>query len=182
VNTIQGESAGGTSEASDANEEKHPRRMRKRYNVLFLCADNAITSIMAEAILKRWGADDFRAFSAGVSSNSEIHPLAAEFLRAHRCWHRDLRSKGCHEFLGPDAPHMDFIISLGEHPPAEPPKAWPGHPRVIHWHISEPAVADGGAAEKANRIRKTSRELENRIRLFVLVHQKEAMKRAATAA
>ncbi|MGH7813749.1 MAG: hypothetical protein ACREQI_07060 [Candidatus Binataceae bacterium] len=83
--------------------------------------------------------------------------------------------------MAPDAPPMEFIISLGERPPAAMPAAWPGHPKLVHWHISEP-VFDGNAAIKAHSLRKTVLELENRIKLMVLVYQHDAMKSAATAA
>ncbi len=178
---IQGGSAGGSSERPDVRQQKRPRGTGSRYHVLFLCADNSVSSIMAEALLRRWGAEDFRAFSAGIKPKAGSPTLAAEFLKAHRVWDPSLRSKGCQEFLAPDAPPMDFIISVGELPPAELPTGWPGHPRVIHWHITEPIVQES-EAERANSLRKTFAELENRIRLFVLVYQKETTKRSATAA
>jgi protein-tyrosine-phosphatase len=136
---------------------------------------------MAEAILKRWGGQDFNPYSAGVEPSCEARPHAEEFLRAHRIWHPDLRCKNYREFLAPEAPSMDFIISLGEHPPVWMSTVWPGHPKIIHWHISEP-ILNGSEAEKTYSFNRTFAEFENRIRLLVLVYQKEATKRAATAA
>jgi protein-tyrosine-phosphatase len=102
---------------------------------------------MAEAILKRWGGQDFNPYSAGVEPSCEARPHAKEFLRAHRIWHPDLRCKNYREFLAPEAPSMDFIISLGEHPPVWMSTVWPGHPKIIHWHISEP-ILNGSEARK----------------------------------
>lgn len=31
-----------------------------RYDVLFLCSDNGARSVIAEALMKRWGGDSFR--------------------------------------------------------------------------------------------------------------------------
>jgi arsenate reductase (thioredoxin) len=151
------------------------------YSVLFLCADNSISSTLAEALLRRWGGEKFRAFSAAVSRRAGIHPLAAEFLKAQRLWHPALYSKSCRKFLARGAPAMDFVISIGEQVPEGMPKAWPGHPEVIHWHISDPKL-NGSPKEQANSLRKTFVELENRVRLFVLVYEREAKKIAQAAA
>jgi protein-tyrosine-phosphatase len=148
------------------------------HNVLFLCPDNSAVSIIAEAILNRWEGRGFRAFSAGTRRALEVHPLAFDLLRANRIWRQDLRPKDCGEFLGQDAPRMDFVISLGSQAPDGLPSSWPGTPRVIHWRISEPRV-DGRPAENLRALRKTFSELETRINLFVLVNQRETPRKTA---
>ena len=127
-------------------------------NVLFLCLDNSAVSIIAEAILKRWEGRGFRAFSAGTRRALEVHPLAVDLLKANRIWGQGLRPKDCREFLGEDAPRMDFVISLGSEAPDGLPSSWPGDPHVIHWRISEPRV-DGKPAENMRTIGKRSANL-----------------------
>jgi hypothetical protein len=73
---------------------------------------------------------------------------------------------------------MDFVISLGSQAPDGLPSSWPGNPRVIHWRISEPRV-DERLAESVRALRKTFRELETRINLFVLVNQRETLRKIA---
>lgn len=159
------------------NAQSQTHETKRNYSVLFLCTDNSVSSIMAEAILRRWGGESFRAFSAGITPSNQIQPLAAELLKTRHVWHPDLRCKGCYEFLAPDAPRMDFVISVGEQRPEELPP-FPGQPRVFHWHISDPRLG-GRPAENNASLRRTFGELENRIRLFVLVHQKEKTRRSA---
>lgn len=178
---VQGGSPEAYSQGGNVSDLTRRPGIRNRYHVLFLCAENSICSIMVEALLKRTGREDFRAFSGGIQPKSEIDPLAIDFLKRNRVWHDNLRSKSYQEFVVPDAPSMNFVISVGARPPAGLPAVWPGQPRVIHWRITEPVV-DGSPAEKANSFRKTFCELETRIRLFVLVYQKDAMKKAPTAA
>jgi len=167
-----------TIESSRGDRAQPQAKPKKRFNVLFLCPNNAIHSVMAEALLRRWGGDNFRAFSAGTEPTGVIDRRALEILRQQRVWHPALPSKGHLEFLGPEAPRMDFVISLGERAPAGAPKEWPGNPQVIHWRITNPSLA-GKPAEIAHAFRKAFGELETRIRLFVLVYEKEAMKQAA---
>jgi hypothetical protein len=70
------------------------------------------------------------------------------------------------------------VIGLGEHWPEGLPSAWPGNPHILHWDIREPK-ADGDAAEKKRAFNKMLTELETRIRLFVLVNEKETQTRPA---
>jgi arsenate reductase len=171
----------GNSRATFMTDIKDERAPSKRYNVLFLCDDNATSSIMAEAILRRWGADDFWVFSGGIHPAREIDPQVMEILQAQRIWRSDMNSKNCAQFLAADAPPIDFVISLGERPPTGMPATWPSSAKLIHWRITEP-TASSNSRQRADPLRRAFLELENRIKLFVLVYQREAMKAAARAA
>ena len=150
----------------------------KRYKVLFICRDSAVHSIMAEALLKRWGGADFCAFSAGIKPAGAIDPRTVELLKERRIWQGSLLSKSRQEFFERDAPRMDFVISLGECSPENMPKEWPGNPQIFHWRITSPERA-GTPAELASALVKALTELETRVKLFVLVYKKEMTKRTA---
>jgi protein-tyrosine-phosphatase len=152
------------------------RMLGKRYKVLFLCRDNAVHGIMAEALLKRWGDADFCAFSAGIEPSTAIDPHTLELLKEAHLWHSGLHPKGYQEFFRRDARLMDFVITVGERAPDCTPKKWPGNPQIFHWRITSPEMVT--SAEVPHAFRKAFTELETRIRLFVLVYQKEKMKRA----
>ena len=149
-----------------------------RYSVLFLCPDNAASSTMAEAILRRWGAHEFRAFSGGVKPAPAIDPQAMAILQLQRVWQSDFVTKSCTQFLAADAPRMDFVISLGERPPAGLPTDWPGGANLIHWHITDP-LTEPNPEHRELAFHRAFLELENRIKLLVLVHQRDATKKAA---
>jgi len=149
-------------------------------NVLFLCVENSARSIMAEAILRRWGKDRFGAFSAGIRPFGQVHPLAEEMLKLHDLWTEGLRSKGVDEFRAPAAPQMDFVIALCDRR-AEVLPVWPSGFISATWGIGDPAAVAGTIVERKNAFRRAFRELENRIRLFVLLRHEKFDPRARTA-
>lgn len=137
-------------------------------NVLFLCVGNSARSIMAEALLNRFGSGKFSAFSAGTDPTAQIHPLTLELLERHSLPIEGLRSKSWNEFTGPSAPRFDFVISVCERP-EEAVWPWSGDTVKAHWHITDPVGMEGSALERKNAFSSAFRELENRIKLFVLL-------------
>jgi len=135
------------------------------YNVLFLCTGNSARSILAEALLNRWGQGRFHAFSAGSHPKGVVHPLALELLRKHGLPTEKLRSKAWDEFALPDAPPLDFVFTVCDRAAAEVCPVWPGQPMTAHWGVQDPAAVTGAGAERA--FRDAFHTLEARIRLFV---------------
>lgn len=158
---------------------KQPQREPKPSccNVLFFCPDNSASSILAEALLNRWGGSEFRGFSAGSNPAPDVHPLAIDMLKANRM-PATSSPKSCQKYLGQDAPQMRFVISLGDHKPDGLPATWPGNPQVVHWRITEP-LAEGTIKDKMRAFRKAFTELETRVKLFVLVNNRPAHRKAA---
>jgi protein-tyrosine-phosphatase len=155
-----------------------PGTQKRRYNVLFICPANAVHSIIAEALLRRWGGNDFCAFSAGIRPSGALDPLTLELLKGQRLWDPGLHAKHVKQFLGSDATRMDFVISVGERPPDRAPKQWPGNPQVIHWRITNPNSAES-PSQTGWALRRAFTELETRVRLLVLVYARNIMKTAA---
>ena len=139
----------------------------KVFNVLFLCTGNSARSIMAEAILSREGARNFRAFSAGSHPKGHVHPYALDLLRKMHFDVTRFRSKSWNEFTGPTAPQLDFAFTLCDDAAAEACPVWPGQPMTAHWGLPDPAVATGKEAEVRLAFADTFRMLTNRISIFV---------------
>jgi arsenate reductase len=153
---------------------------QRALNVLFVCQSNSARSIMAEALLHRFGDGRFRAFSAGIEPETELHPRAAEVLRSSGLAIANLKPKSMSEFAIPSAPRMDFVISMG--PDLSPSlRALPGSPLRAQWGISDPLGDATDAIAETLAFRRTFRELENRIRLFVLLRHHGASERRIEA-
>lgn len=136
------------------------------YNVLFLCTGNSARSILGEAILNHVAPDRFRAFSAGSSPKSAVHPMTLETLAKVGISIDGLRSKAWDEFAGPDAPKMDFIFTVCDNAAGESCPIWPGQPMTAHWGIEDPAAVEGPEFKQRAAFEDALRYLRNRIGAF----------------
>lgn len=136
------------------------------YNVLFLCTGNSARSILAEAILRKDGRGNFRAFSAGSQPKGTVNPFAIRVLQKLDYPSEGLRSKSWEEFAAPDAPAMDFVFTVCDNAAGESCPVWPGQPMTAHWGIEDPAEVNGTDIEKEAGFVAAFRYLKNRIALF----------------
>jgi arsenate reductase len=137
------------------------------YNVLFLCTGNSARSVLGESLLNHWGRGKFRAHSAGSFPRGEVNPLALDLLRRLNLPTEGLRSKSWDEFAQPDAPNLDFVITVCDNAAGEVCPIWPGHPITAHWGLPDPAAVQGTEADKIAAFRETFHALEHRIKPFV---------------
>jgi arsenate reductase len=136
------------------------------FNVLFLCTGNSARSIMAEALLQRWGVGRFHAYSAGSHPKGRVHPLALEILRQNRFPVDTFRSKSWNEFARPGAPPLDFVFTVCDRAAGEACPVWPGQPMTAHWGVDDPDRDDLGDDRLHDAFRRAWRELDNRIKIF----------------
>jgi protein-tyrosine-phosphatase len=136
------------------------------YNVLVLCTGNSARSILAEALINRWGEGKFRGFSAGSHPKGAVHPLALELLRQMELPTADLRSKSWDEFAAPGAQPLDFVITVCDNAAGEVCPYWPGRPITAHWGIPDPAAVEGPDEIRRQAFAAAFAELERRIRRF----------------
>ena len=139
----------------------------RKYNVLFLCTGNSARSIIAEAILAREGAGNFKAYSAGSQPIGKIHPYAADLLKKLNHDVSKLESKSWDRFAKPRAPKMDFVFTVCDSAAAETCPVWPGHPVTAHWGVPDPAAVEGTESEMRLAFADTYRMMSNRISIFV---------------
>ena len=140
--------------------------MTPAFNVLFLCTHNSARSILAEAVLEKYGNGRFRAYSAG--SQPIAAPMPDVIDRLKKLGHdvSELRSKSWNEFIGPDAPRMDFVITLcdtldGQICPDFGELAVTGA-----WPLPDPAKFTGSAVERATLLNELYASLRRRIEIF----------------
>jgi arsenate reductase len=139
----------------------------KVYNVLVLCTGNSARSIMAEALINTMGQGRFRAYSAGSHPTGKVNPFAIEKIASTGYAVANLRSKSWDEFAAPDAPHMDFILTVCDNAAGEVCPLWLGHPISAHWGFEDPASVEGTDEVKRAAFNRVFEQITRRVQLFV---------------
>jgi arsenate reductase len=135
----------------------------KKYNILFLCTHNSGRSIIAEALASMQAKGKFIGYSAGSTPGDTISPYAAEIAQEQGYDVSKLRSKSWDEFALPNAPHMDFIITVCDNAAGEVCPYWPGNPAVAHWGFPDPSLVEGSEEKKRQAYRDVMVGLKKRI-------------------
>jgi arsenate reductase (thioredoxin) len=136
-------------------------------HILFICTGNSSRSIMAEAIMNHLGAHRFVAHSAGSQPTGRVNPHALDCLERNQLSTQGLRSKSWSEFAHPDAPVMDFVITVCDNAAGEVCPVWPGQPMTAHWGVEDPAHTEGTEAEKAKAFWDAFMKLHRRIAILL---------------
>jgi arsenate reductase len=140
--------------------------MTPAFNVLFLCTHNSARSIMAEAILERVGRGRFHAYSAGSAPNAAPNPEVLAKLQVLGHPTGGLRSKSWHEFTGPDAPRMDFVITLCDTLDGPVCPDFGDLAVTAAWPLPDPARFTGSAVERAAMLNELYASLQRRLEIF----------------
>ena len=137
------------------------------FNVLFLCTHNSARSILAEALLNKIGRGRFQAFSAG-SAPSPSGPLPEVIAQLRTLGHdvSALRSKSWTEFTGPDAPRMDFVITLCDILAGQSCPDFGDTTVTAAWPLPDPMKFTGNTAERATLLNGLYGGLRRRLEAF----------------
>lgn len=135
--------------------------------VLVVCSGNSARSIMAEAVLNREGLGRIEAFSAGSRPQEAPQPLALGLLADLGYDVSAMRSKSWDEFLGPQSPPLDLVITVCDDAAEQACPAFPGAPMRVHWGLSDPAAAAGPPEAQRAAFLQSYRDLTARVTAFI---------------
>lgn len=138
------------------------------FNVLFLCTHNSARSIMAEAILDKIGRPRFEGWSAGSDPRPD-GPLPEVMTLLKTLGHdvSDLRSKSWNELSGPDAPRMDFVITLCDTIQGQTCPDFGATTITAAWPLPDPSKFSGSTAERATLLNEVYAGLRRRLEAFI---------------
>ena len=141
--------------------------MTAAFNVLFLCTHNSARSLMAQAILEKIGRGKFNAYSAG--SDPARIPMAEVIPKLQTLGHdvSGLHCKSWNEFIGPNAPQMDFVITLCDTLHGQDCPDVGDKPVTAAWPLPDPAKFKGTPAERATMINELYGMIRRRLEIFV---------------
>jgi ArsR family transcriptional regulator, arsenate/arsenite/antimonite-responsive transcriptional repressor / arsenate reductase (thioredoxin) len=140
--------------------------MTAAFNVLFICTRNSARSIIAEAILERIGRGKFNAYSAGSMPADAPMPEALERLATMGHDTSQLRSKSWNEFIGPDAPRMDFVLTLCDPQDGEICPDLGASPITAVWPFPDPARFRGSKVERTTLLNELYGMIRRRLEGF----------------
>ena len=129
--------------------------------VLFLCTGNSARSQMAEALLRKYGGDQFEAHSAGLQPKG-MNPLTVKVMQEVGIDVSSQKSKGVGEYLGKVL--FQYLITVCDDADKNCPTVWPGVNKREHWSFEDPAAFEGTEAEKLAKFREIRDQIEVRIK------------------
>jgi arsenate reductase len=136
--------------------------------ILFLCTGNSARSQMAEAFLRKHGAGEFEAHSAGLDP-SQISPYTRRVMDEIGVSLEGQYSKHVGEYMGKK--HFGHLITVCADAEEKCPRVFPGVGEREHWPIDDPARAWGSEEEILQAYRRARDEIERRVRAWVQEHR-----------
>jgi protein-tyrosine-phosphatase len=135
----------------------------KSYNILFLCTHNSARSILGEALATTHPSGKLKGFSAGSTPGTSVNPIAADIAAELGLDRSLLKSKSWDVYAEPDAPKMDFIITVCDNAAGEQCPYWPGQPVTAHWGFPDPSQVQGSDMEKRRAFNDVMNGLKKRL-------------------
>ena len=135
----------------------------KSYNILFLCTHNSARSILGEALATTHPSGKLKGFSAGSTPGTSVNPIGADIAAELGLDRSLLKSKSWDVYAEPDAPKMDFIITVCDNAAGEQCPYWPGQPVTAHWGFPDPSQVQGSDMEKRRAFNEVMNGLKKRL-------------------
>jgi protein-tyrosine-phosphatase len=135
----------------------------KKYNILFLCTHNSARSVLGEALASTHPSGLFVGYSAGSTPGTSVNPIAREIALELGYDESKLRSKSWDEYGTPDAPKMDFIVTVCDNAAGEVCPYWHGNPSTAHWGFPDPSQVQGTDLEKRRAFNEVMNGLKRRL-------------------
>jgi len=138
--------------------------MMDKQRVLFLCTGNSARSQMAEAFLRKYGAERFEAHSAGLEPKG-LNPFTVKVMDEIGIDVSGQTSKGVDTYLGKVL--FQYLITVCDDADKNCPTTWPGVSHRMHWSFQDPAAVEGSDGEKLAKFREVRNLIENKIKTWL---------------
>ena len=142
--------------------------------VLFVCSANTTRSQMAQALLLKYGGEDFDVDSAGINPGV-LNPLAIEVIKEDE--DIDISSYTTNKVLDyyKDGRHYHYVITVCDEASKETCPIFPSLDGVLHWNITSPAC-DGSYEEKKEKVIASKNELKVNVLEFIKLVKEQHIK------
>ena len=129
---------------------------------------------MAQALLAKYGGEDFEVFSAGIKAG-ELNPMAVEVISEDE--NIDISSYTTNNILDyfKQGLHFHYVITVCDEAKKEPCPIFPSLDGVLHWNITSPAY-DGSYEEKKAKVIASENELKVNVLEFIKLVKEQHIK------
>jgi arsenate reductase len=119
---------------------------------------------MAEAFLRKYGGEQFEAYSAGLEPKG-LNPFTIRVMQEAGIDVSGQQSKGVSTYLGKVL--FQYLITVCDDAEKNCPSTWPGISKREHWSFEDPAAFEGTDEEKLAQFRKVRDQIEVRIKSWI---------------
>jgi arsenate reductase len=123
---------------------------------------------MAEAFLRKYGGDEFEAYSAGLEPKG-INPNTERVMEEVGISLSGQYSKHVREYMG--RIHFGYLITLCDEAEENCPTAFPGVGQRLHWSFEDPSAFVGSGDEKLAKFREVRDQIEQHIKTWLAEEQ-----------
>ena len=129
---------------------------------------------MAQALLSKYGGDDFEVLSAGVNAGV-LNPMAVEVISEAE--NMDISSYTTNSIIDyfKQGLHFHYVITVCDEAKKESCPIFPGLDGILHWNISSPAC-DGNYEEKKAKVIQSKDELKVNVLQFAELVKEQHIK------
>lgn len=120
--------------------------------------------MLGEALASTHPSGLFVGYSAGSTPGTAVNPIAKDIAVAELGYDESkLRSKSWDEYGLPNAPKMDFIVTVCDNAAGEQCPFWPGNPATAHWGFPDPSQVQGSDLDKRRAFNEVKNGLQKRL-------------------
>ena len=129
---------------------------------------------MAQALLSKYGGENFEVLSAGINAG-KLNPMAIEVISEDEGI--NISSYTTNNILDyfKDGLHFHYVITVCDEAKKEPCPIFPSLDGVLHWNITSPAC-DGSYEEKKAKVIASKDELKVNVLEFIKLVKEQHIK------
>jgi arsenate reductase len=120
---------------------------------------------MAEALLRKYGEEQFEAYSAGLEPK-DINPYTNRVMEEIGVSLTGQYSKHVKEYMG--KVHFGYLITVCGEAEKNCPAIFPGIGQILHWSFEDPAAFVGSDDERLAKFREVRDRIEQRIKEWLI--------------
>jgi arsenate reductase (thioredoxin) len=132
--------------------------------ILFLSANNASRTQIAEALFRNYAGDRFAVYSAGLEAG-DFSPYAMRVLDEVGVRYDEQTAKDVKQYLG--KLDVRFLVTISHQAAEQGPTVFPGALYYFHWDLTDPEIGGGNDVQTMQRFRTVRDQIDTYIKQWL---------------